>query len=103
MRIAPINARSETLTQKPMFRSLVKRNRCIVPANGFYEWKREEGAKGPKQPYFIHLRDEPMMFFAGLHDEATKADGSPLEGAAFRAGWVELAIRPPSPPHWTGR
>ena len=62
-KVAPINARAETLTQKPMFRSLVKRNRCIVPANGFYEWKKEGSGK---QPYYIHLRDEPMMFFAGL-------------------------------------
>ena len=75
-KVAPINARAETLTQKPMFRSLVKRNRCIVPANGFYEWKKEGSGK---QPYYIHLRDEPMMFFAGLYDEATREDGSPLQ------------------------
>ncbi|MGC4191771.1 MAG: SOS response-associated peptidase [Thermomicrobiales bacterium] len=74
-KVAPINARSETLAQKPMFRSLVRRNRCIVPANGFYEWKKDTDGK---QPYYIHLRDEPMMFFAGLYDQATKDDGSPL-------------------------
>lgn len=113
-KIAPINARSETLTQKPMFRSLVKRNRCIVPANGFYEWKREEGAKGPKQPYFIHLRDEPMMFFAGLHDEATKADGSPLasytiittHANAAMAGLhdrMPVIIPPDEVEHWLSR
>ncbi|MGC4107415.1 MAG: SOS response-associated peptidase [Thermomicrobiales bacterium] len=78
-RVAPINARAETLTQKPMFRSLVRGHRCIVPANGFYEWKHEDGGKGPKQPYYIHLRDEPMMFFAGLYDEAVREDGSPIQ------------------------
>jgi len=76
--VTPINARAETLAEKPMFRSLVKRNRCIVPANGFYEWQRENGSKGPKQPWYIHLRDEPLMFFAALYDEAKREDGPPL-------------------------
>jgi len=77
-KVAPINARAETLAEKPMFRGLVRGNRCIVPANGFYEWKREGGGKGPKQPWYIHLRDREMMFLAGLYDEARREDGSPL-------------------------
>lgn len=71
-KVAPINARAETLAEKPMFRNLVKRHRCLVPANGFYEWRR---TGGPKQPYFIHLRDEPIMLMAGLYDVRTNEEG----------------------------
>lgn len=71
-KVSPINARSETIAEKPMFRNLVKRRRCLVPANGFYEWKR---TGGPKQPYLIHLRDQPIMLMAGLYDVRTGDDG----------------------------
>lgn len=71
-KVAPINARSETIAEKPMFRNLVKRNRCLVPANGFYEWKR---TGGPKQPYLIHLKDEPIMLMAGLYSVRTDEEG----------------------------
>lgn len=60
-----INARAESLDQKPAFRNLIARNRCLVLADGFYEWqKRPEG----KQPMRICLKDEDRMYFAGLHD-----------------------------------
>ena len=63
-KMTPINARSETIAEKPMFRGLVKRNRCIVPANGFYEWKK---VGSQKQPFYIHpTEDGDMMWFAGL-------------------------------------
>jgi len=75
-KVAPINARAETLTEKPMFRSLVKYRRCIVPANGFYEWKK--GASG-KQPYYIEPSGNQLMLFAGLFDEAKDGNGDPLE------------------------
>src|SRR6476646_5110021 len=66
-RTAPINARAETLNERPMFRSLIRNRRCLVPASGFYEWqKRGDG----KQPYYIHPRDGGLMLFAGLYDEA---------------------------------
>lgn len=71
-KVAPINARSETIAEKPMFRNLVKRRRCLVPANGFYEWKR---TGGPKQPYLIHLSEQPIMLMAGLYDVRTGDDG----------------------------
>ena len=64
--IAPINARSETLLEKPMFRSLVGKRRCLVPAHGFYEWRRI-GTK--KQPYHFHLPDHALFGFAGLWDD----------------------------------
>ena len=58
-----INARSETVAEKPMFRSAFKRSRCLIPASGFYEWKRS-GTE--KYPYYIHMADETPMTFAGL-------------------------------------
>jgi putative SOS response-associated peptidase YedK len=60
-----INARAETLAGKPSFRSLLKGRRCLVPASGFYEWKRD-GAR--KTPFYIRLRESPVFAFAGLYD-----------------------------------
>jgi putative SOS response-associated peptidase YedK len=70
--VAPINARAETLMEKPMFRSLVARKRCLVPASGFYEWKQQNGRK---QPYYVSLPDEPTFALAGLYDEFAGQDG----------------------------
>ncbi len=60
-----INARAETLPEKPMFRSLLKNYRCLVPASGFYEWKRE-GQR--KVPYYLRIRKSRYCAFAGLYD-----------------------------------
>ena len=60
-----INARSETVAEKPSFRdSWVRGRRCIIPANGFYEWKK--GEDGSKQPYFIQHKDSELLCMAGL-------------------------------------
>jgi putative SOS response-associated peptidase YedK len=58
-----INARSETLAAKPSFRTAFKCRRCLIPADGFYEWK---GQKGQKQPMFLTLPDGRPFAFAGL-------------------------------------
>jgi putative SOS response-associated peptidase YedK len=58
-----INARSETVAIKPSFRDAFKKRRCLILADGYYEWK---GEKGTKQPYFITLPDESPFVFAGL-------------------------------------
>jgi putative SOS response-associated peptidase YedK len=58
-----INARSETVTEKPSFREAFKKRRCIIPADGFYEWQR---TNGKKQPFFFQMRDESPLGFAGL-------------------------------------
>jgi putative SOS response-associated peptidase YedK len=60
------NARAETVAGKPMFRSVFKRNRCIVPASGYYEWR---AIAGGKQPYFISAADGSVLAIAGLWDE----------------------------------
>lgn len=79
-KVAPINARAETLTEKPMFRSLIKHRRCVVPANGFYEWQRHGTGK---QPFFVEPESGQLMLFAGLYDEAESASGEPLESYAI--------------------
>jgi putative SOS response-associated peptidase YedK len=76
-KVMPINARSETAADKPMFKALMRHRRCIVPANGFYEWQARGGAK---QPYFIHPRDHDLFLFAGLWDEANAGpEGEPIQ------------------------
>src|SRR6267143_2026122 len=59
----PINAKAETAAEKPMFRDAFKRRRCLVPADGFYEWKQEGGRK---QPVYIGMKDGEPFAFAGL-------------------------------------
>ena len=66
-----INARGETLSEKPSFRSAFKRRRCLLPADGFFEWN---GEKGRKQPYYIHL-DRPFAL-AGLWEDWESPDGA---------------------------
>ncbi len=60
-----INARAETVYEKPSFRDLIKNQRCLVPASGFFEWKKE-GSK--RIPFFLHLPESPLFAFAGLYD-----------------------------------
>ena len=58
-----INARIETLKEKPSFRDALINRRCIIPASGFYEWKE---TKDGNSPYYIHSKDNPLIGFAGL-------------------------------------
>ena len=60
-----INARAETVREKPSFQNAFRRHRCLIPTNGFYEWQRQERGK---QPYFVRMRDERLFAFAGLWD-----------------------------------
>ncbi len=68
-----INARSETIMQKPSFKNPFKRRRCLIPANGFYEWKKEGKEK---LPYYIHSKTENPLSFAGLWEIWADADGN---------------------------
>ncbi|MEO0206888.1 MAG: SOS response-associated peptidase [candidate division WOR-3 bacterium] len=62
-----INARAETLAQKPSFSRILKTQRCIIPASGFYEWHTDEEKK-TKIPFYFHLKSDRLMGFAGLYD-----------------------------------
>lgn len=75
-----INARGESLLDKPAFRNAMRRRRCLIPADGFYEWKR---AGGGKQPYYIHPADGGPMAFAGLWETWTGPNGEEMETAAI--------------------
>ncbi len=75
-----INARAETVAEKPSFRKPFRERRCLVPADGYYEWQRE-GTR--KQPYHIRLNSERPFAFAGLWDRWTGADGQTIESCAI--------------------
>jgi putative SOS response-associated peptidase YedK len=86
-----INARSETLLEKPAFKNAVKRRRCLIPADGYYEWQ----ASGPrKRPYFIHRRDGQPMGFAGLAETWVGPNGEELDTVAIvtTAASADLAV-----------
>lgn len=68
----PINARSETAASKPTFREAFRRRRCLIPADGFYEW---QATGREKQPYYFSLRDRPLFAFAGLYEHWESAPG----------------------------
>lgn len=61
-----INARAETVADSPAYRNSFLRRRCLVPADGFYEWQKPPGGKGPKAPHWIHLPDQRPFAMAGL-------------------------------------
>jgi putative SOS response-associated peptidase YedK len=72
-----INARAETVAEKPSFRGSFKYKRCLILADGFYEWHKEPGSK-TKIPMFIHLKNKRPFAFAGLWDDWQSSDGSEI-------------------------
>lgn len=70
-----INAKAETINQKPSFKNPLKNKRCLIPADGFYEWKNS-GNK--KTPYYIFIKDNPFFSMAGLYDEWTATDNKKI-------------------------
>lgn len=75
-----INARVETLTQRPAFREAAERRRCLVPADGFYEWR---GARGERQPFHVALPHGELFAMAGLWERWAQPDAAPLESVAI--------------------
>lgn len=71
-----INARGETVAEKPAFRKAFKQQRCLVLADGFYEWKQEGKIK---QPYYVRFKDQRLFAFAGLWERWEKNEAHPLE------------------------
>ncbi len=77
-----INARAETLAEKPSFRSAYKYHRCLILADGFYEWQAQPGQKA-KLPHFIHLKSGKPFAFAGLWEHWNSPDGSEVRSATI--------------------
>jgi putative SOS response-associated peptidase YedK len=76
-----INARVETITSKPAFRTAIKHRRCLIPANGFYEW---QGKSGSKQPYYFNLPSGEPIAFAGLW-EVWENKNAPSDAALYKS------------------
>jgi putative SOS response-associated peptidase YedK len=74
------NARGETVNERPAFKNAMKRRRCLIPANGFYEWKRDGTSN---RPHFIQRKDGGPMAFAGLWETWIGPNGEELDTAAI--------------------
>lgn len=78
-----INARAETVAEKPAFRGPLARSRCLVPADGYYEWQREGRMGQRKQPFYIRMKDKRPFAFAGLWESWAGPDGKIVESCAL--------------------
>jgi len=80
-----INARTETVSEKPTFRSAFQSRRCLIPASGYYEWATELGIYPPKQPFYISSTnpDQPTLAFAGIWDQWVDQNGESHQSAAL--------------------
>jgi len=88
-----INARAETLTEKPSFREAFKSRRCIIPASGFYEWQKK--STGAKQPFYFYLKDKEVFGFAGLWEEwIDKQTGEALETCTIITTEANEVLKP---------
>ncbi|GGG13944.1 putative SOS response-associated peptidase YoqW [Paenibacillus albidus] len=106
-----INARSETVAEKPAFKRLLKSRRCIIPADGFYEWKKEGSSK---QPMRILLSDGGIFSFAGLYDTWEDPEGNKLSTCTIITtepnslmadihNRMPVILRPEDEADWLGR
>ncbi|MEP5151647.1 SOS response-associated peptidase [Planktotalea sp.] len=67
-----INARAETIAEKPAFKAACRERRCLIPASGFYEWTKDEN--GARDPWYIHAQDKSMLAFAGIWQDWSNGD-----------------------------
>ena len=86
-----INARSETVMEKPSFREAFRDRRCLVLADGFFEWQR---VGGRKQPIYFRLRDHTPFAFAGIWERWTASDGHPVDSCAILTTEPNDLVRP---------
>jgi putative SOS response-associated peptidase YedK len=73
-----INSKAETIIEKPSFKSAFRYRRCLIPANGFFEWSKQE-----KQPFYISVDQRPIFSFAGIYEIWHADDGSTLESCSI--------------------
>ncbi|MDD5493761.1 MAG: SOS response-associated peptidase [Dehalococcoidia bacterium] len=88
-----INARAETVAEKPAFRNAFKHRRCLIPADGYYEWQAIAGTK-TKQPWFMVLKDREPMAFAGLWEQWRSPEGEELESCSIIVTEANEIMRP---------
>ncbi len=86
-----INARAETVAEKPAFRSAFRRQRCLIPATGFFEWQTTDDGK---QPYNFKLRDGGLMAFAGLWESWTSDGGDKIDSCTIIVTEATDTVRP---------
>jgi putative SOS response-associated peptidase YedK len=86
-----INARSESAADKPSFREPFIKRRCLVPATGFYEWKK---AGRLREPFFIHPREGKLMAFAGLWDQWRDPEGKEIQSCTILTTAANELVRP---------
>jgi putative SOS response-associated peptidase YedK len=112
---ATFNARAETVAEKPMFREAFRRRRCIIPASGYYEWRKTQDGRRPgRQPYYISAADGGVLSFAGLWDRwIDPQSGEPItsctiivtEANAFTRSIhdrMPVLLEPPGAAAWLG-
>ncbi|HEY9877898.1 MAG TPA: SOS response-associated peptidase [Leptolyngbyaceae cyanobacterium] len=89
-----INARAETVAEKPSFRNAFKRRRCLIVADGFYEWKTDPDSKA-KQPYYFQLQEHDLFAFAGLWEQWTDPQsGGELETCTILTTAANAVLEP---------
>jgi len=88
-----INARAETVAEKPAFRSAFRKRRCLVVADGFYEWQQQENKK-QKQPFYFRLSDGEPFAFAGLWEHWQDATGEEIESCTVLTTEANDLMRP---------
>jgi len=90
-----INARVESIAQKPTFKSAFKSRRCLIPATGYYEWATELGKYKPKQPFYISNKDKSTIAIAGIYEEwINPQTSSPITTAAIITREVVGILKP---------
>jgi len=86
-----INARAETVTEKPSFRAAFKQRRCLILADGFYEWQQQEKKK---QPFYFRMNDEHPFAFAGLWEHWKSGDGEVINSCTILTTEPNDLMRP---------
>lgn len=80
-KLSLINARADTVAEKPSFRTAFKKRRCLIPTDGWYEWQATGGPK--KQPFLIHARGDKPFFFAGLWEQWFPEKDKPVDSCTI--------------------
>lgn len=88
-----INARAETINQKPSFRNAFKARRCLIPVSGFYEWQTFSSSK-QKQAYYIHSKESPILMFAGIWEAWLSLEGQSIKSYSIITTHCNETLRP---------